>query len=428
MVSTNRRTVIGGMLAGAAASGLGLPAWAQDQRIRHYWWGNPDRDARTYAVIEQFEADNPGVEVAGETVAWGDYWTKLATQAAGGNMADLVQMDYRYIFEYVRRGALLPLDEYMGNTLDLSGFDEGGLDGGMLDGKLYAVNIGANSQVCVFNTRMVEEAGAEFDPITWTYEDHARVAQAIADATPEGVYGSDDNSIANVVGLECWLQQHGRPFYDAEGDVQVSAQDVIDYWKYWDELRKSGAVRNPEATISLLNASMAEAGIVTGATAMSFYWSNQIVGVQSLMQDKVGAAMFPHLAGGEPGQFIKPSMFLSMTRDTANPELATKYIDNWVKGPEATRILGLERGIPLSADVREALIPDLNEPELVSIEYFEAIQPHVGPLPPPQPNGAGEVEAAYQRIGSEVILGRTSIEDGASEFVEMAERIIKRAS
>jgi multiple sugar transport system substrate-binding protein len=161
---------------------------------------------------------------------------------------------------------------------------------------------------------------------------------------------------------------------------------------------------------------------------MSYYWSNQIVGIQSLSQDLIGAAMYPHLAGGAPGQFIKPSMFLSMTRDAGDPELATAYINNWVNGEEATKILGLERGIPLSAAVRESLIPQLNEPELLSIEYFDAIQDHVGPLPPPQPNGAGEVEAAFQRIGSNVILGQTSIEDGAGEFVEMAERIIKRAS
>ncbi len=35
---------------------------------------------------------------------WSDYWTKMATQVAGKNMADVIQMDYRYIAEYARRG------------------------------------------------------------------------------------------------------------------------------------------------------------------------------------------------------------------------------------------------------------------------------------------------------------------------------------
>ena len=128
MTNLTRRKMLGVMAAGAggvaASSLMGTSALAQEMRIRHYWWGNPSRDERTFKVIELFQENHPGVEVSGETVGWSDYWTKLATQTAGGNMADLVQMDYRYLFEYARRGAIQPLDPYIGNTLDLSNFDQ----------------------------------------------------------------------------------------------------------------------------------------------------------------------------------------------------------------------------------------------------------------------------------------------------------------
>ena len=56
-----------------------------------------------------------------ETYAWNDYWQKLATQAAGKNLPDLIQMDYRFIFEYARRQQLAALDEFIGKQLRARG-------------------------------------------------------------------------------------------------------------------------------------------------------------------------------------------------------------------------------------------------------------------------------------------------------------------
>uniref|UniRef100_UPI0031010407 extracellular solute-binding protein n=1 Tax=Neorhizobium sp. EC2-8 TaxID=3129230 RepID=UPI0031010407 len=128
MTKLTRRTLLGAIGAAAAASALpAVPAFAAGRSIRHYWWGNPERDKRTFAVIDTFQKKNAGIAVSGETIGWGDYWTKMATQTAGRNMADLVQMDYRFLFEYVNRGALKPLDEFAGKSLMIADFDKGPL-------------------------------------------------------------------------------------------------------------------------------------------------------------------------------------------------------------------------------------------------------------------------------------------------------------
>ena len=135
-----RRTLLG---TGAAL----LAARAQAQattRLRLYWWGGVERAERTNKTAELYMKSHPTITVAGETVGWGDYWTRLATQAAGRNMADVLQMDYGYIFEYARRGALLPLDAFVSKELDLSGFDAASIDGGKVDGKIYGVSLGLN--------------------------------------------------------------------------------------------------------------------------------------------------------------------------------------------------------------------------------------------------------------------------------------------
>lgn len=423
MVNLTRRGALG-VIGGTAAS-LGLPAYAADRSIRHFWWGNPERDKRTFAVIEVFQKNHPDISVSGETMGWGDYWTKMATQTAGRNMADVIQMDYRFLSEYVLRGALKPLDPHIGKTLDLSNFDEGPLSGGYVDGKLYAINIGSNSQGLAINARMFEEYGVDADIYTWDWAEFAAACDKITTASNGAVKGSEDMSLSESM-MEVWLRQNGYNFYSDDGVVQAKAEDIAAYWNTWKEMRDAGIVLGPDNT-ARLDKQMGEFGVITGESAMTEAWSNQFVAVQSLMSDPVGAAMYPHKKDGEFGQFIKPSQFISMTRDCEDEEAAALYINDWINDPEETAILGLERGIPGNPNVRAALEPNFSKAEALSVAYFSNIQDKVGALPKPEPKGAGEVKDAFKRIGTDVVLGNISTDEAAGIFVEDAVAIIDRA-
>ncbi len=426
MMKITRRTLLGTIGATAAASALSaIPAMAADRTIRHYWWGNPERDKRTFAVIDLFQKHHAGIKVSGETIGWKDYWTKMATQTAGGNMADLIQMDYRYLFEYVRRGALKPLDEYIGKSLMIGDFDPAPLSGGKVDGKLYGLNIGSNSQVLVYNTKAFADAGIKADVINWTREEFPAICEKITSATGGKMKGSDDLSTSVDI-MQVWVRQNGREFYDADGKVTATAEDIASFWEYWAEMRKAGVVAGKDKTV-VINPPLGETGIVTGGTAISQFWSNQMVGIQALMKDKVGAAMFPHKKGGAYGQFIKPSMFMSLTRDAKDVDAAIAYMNDWVNDPESTKVLGLERGIPCSPKVRAALKPSLSDTEKDAVAFFDAIQDRVGKLPLPEPKGAGEVYELFTRSASEVVLGNIKPSEAAGRFIQDAQDIVDRA-
>src|SRR5690606_30632177 len=192
----NRRTFMGAAGSLVALSAFGRPALAQGTQIRHFWWGNPERDKRTFAVIDLYNQKQSDVTVVGETLGFADYFTKLTTQIAGGNMPDVIQQGYGVLFEYIENGAVVPLDDYVGNTLDISRIDQSGIDAGTVDGKLYALTIGANSHMAMYNSRLYEAAGIvageNFDPYGWSYDDIGRIGAAIREAT--GVAGTDDNT------------------------------------------------------------------------------------------------------------------------------------------------------------------------------------------------------------------------------------------
>ncbi len=123
--------------ASQAAAGGGAPI-----NMQVAWWGSQNRHDRTIKVLEMFMQENRNVKLTWEFAAFNDYWTRLTTQAAGGNLPCLIQHDYQYIGEWVKRNQLMPLDQFVENgTIDATNIAEGYLNGGRLgpDNKLYAV-------------------------------------------------------------------------------------------------------------------------------------------------------------------------------------------------------------------------------------------------------------------------------------------------
>jgi multiple sugar transport system substrate-binding protein len=433
MSRLNRRTFM--TKAGAAASSvamlsaLGPQAFAQDKQIRHFWWGNPERDKRTFAVIDLYNGKTPGTVVSGETLGFADYFTKLTTQIAGGNMPDVIQQGYGVLFEYIANGAVVPLDDYLGKSLDISRIDQSAIDAGTVDGKFYALSIGANSHMAAYNTRLFEEAGivpgTDFDPYGYTYDDVARIGAEIARAT--GIPGTDDNT-ADYQNFSDFIVQKGSLIFNPDGSYGATQEIVEEYWSIWQAIREAGATPpGPESAGLAGVADLSQKGIVTGKSAMSYGWSNQLVGLQGLMEDRLGVAMYPNTPAMTPGSVVQPSQFICLTRDSVDPEAATAYMSAFVNDLDMTAILGLERGIPSQADVREALQPSLSETEALSVEFFAGIQGKTSRLEPPPPSGANEVEQTFQRVAVSVLLGDKSIPEVAADFLAQTKAILARA-
>jgi multiple sugar transport system substrate-binding protein len=431
MSKLNRRLFMGAAGSVVALSALGRPAFAQGTQIRHFWWGNPERDRRTFAVIDIFNQKNPNITVSGETLGFADYFTKLTTQIAGSNMPDVIQQGYGVLFEYIANGAVVPLDDYVGKSLDISRIDQSAIDAGTVDGKFYALSIGANSHMAIYNTRLYEEAGitigegADFDPYGYTYDDLARIGAQIKEAT--GVPGTEDNT-ADYQNFSDFIAQKGVAMFNEDGTYGATQEIVEEYWSTWQKIREAGATPAGPESAGLAGVSdLSQLGVVTGKAATSYVWSNQLVGAQGLVEDPLGAAMYPNTPDMIPGSIIQPSQFVCLTRDSVDPEAATAYMSAFVNDLDMTGVLGLERGIPSNPDVRAALEPTLSAAEAVSVAFFDAIQGKTAALAPPPPSGSNEVEQTFERVAVSVLLGEKSIPEVAKDFLAQAKAILARA-
>jgi multiple sugar transport system substrate-binding protein len=119
-------------------------------------------------------------------------------------------------------------------------------------------------------------------------------------------------------------------------------------------------------------------------------------------------------------------MLMSVSASSKNADAAVAFVNYLVEDPEGTKALGVERGVPASEKIRNALTPELDELGKTMVEYIQMLTPKVGSLPPPPPNGAGENSFLLKKVAEEVAFGKLSTNEGGEKFVEQAAANLKR--
>jgi multiple sugar transport system substrate-binding protein len=423
---SRRNLLLAGAGLAGAVSTLSPAAFAQENtRMRMFWWGSKERGERTIAANQLFVGKNAGVTIDGEMLGWNDYWPRMATQAAARNLADVIQMDYRYLSEYSRRGALRPLDEYMPGILDIADFGANSIDCGRVEGKLYGVNLGNNSFSMLMNKTLFEEHGIALPRYGTTWAQFGELCSALGQAVNKSGFGGSADAGGQEPGLEAWVRQRGKALYDNDGKLGYAVDDLAEWLAFWDGLRKTkGCV--PAEVQALDKNNIETASLTNGKSATAFAHSNQMVAYQGLNQDELEMGMYP--VGEKPGQYLKPSMMLSVSTNSKNPELAAKLINFWVKDPLAVRVLGVERGIPPSPASREVAKETLNDLGKAVAAYVAFVSDKVGALPPPPPKGAGEIEVMLRKTNELVGFGQMTAMEAAKRHVEDAIAILARAA
>ncbi len=421
-----RRFVGAGLAMSALPHMIGRGALAQEPaNIRMIWWGGDERSRRTEAAVELFRQANPGIAIQTESMGWDDYWARLATQVAGGNAPDFIQMDYRYMFEYARRGAIRPLDEFMGKELKIADFGQANLDSCSMDGKLYGGNVGVNAYTLLLDTAAWNEAGLEPPGHDMTWD---TFAEKCADFTKTNkrprVYATADGSCQEAL-FEAWLRSQGKALYTPDGTLGFDADDAARWFAYWAEMRKASSCV-PADVQALYKFSPESSPIVLRRAATDFGHSNQFVAFQTLIDVDLAITGTPVMEGGAPAQYFKPSQLFAISSGAKNPAAVARLINFLIREPEGAKILGLDRGVPASPEIRDVIMPELDETGRKVVQFIEDMSPRIGQLPPSPPQGAGEVNDTIIRISQEVGFDALTPEEGGANLVDEAAAILKR--
>jgi multiple sugar transport system substrate-binding protein len=389
--------------------------------IRFDWWGNPDRAAVTEKAVALFETKNPNITVETSYAEFGAYFQKLATQVAGGGAPDVFQMDYRYVREYADRNQLAPLNE--GDArVDTAKVNEQLLSGGTVNGKLYGIPPTQNTQVFNYDPAEWAKAGATAPRDGWTWADLTAAAQKISDASGGKVRG-----VADFGGVEdwfeVWLRQQGRTLYTEDGKLGYGAAEVTRWWQLTDGMRRSGAA-TPASVTAKMDGSQANDPVTQKVASAGFlYDSGFTPQTWEIMGREMKLTPFPS-DSGKLGQYAKPAMMFSIAQRSEHKAAAAKLINFLLGDPAAGEILGMSRGLPANAELRDKVGAALTGPPLVAFQYEQQVGSALEQAPPPPPKGAGTVKTTFQRSYDDVIFQRSPIPQAAEKFIGEAQSAI----
>ncbi|WFR63482.1 ABC transporter substrate-binding protein [Paenibacillus amylolyticus] len=390
--------------------------------LRMTWWGSQTRHDLTTKVIQLFEEKHPGITIKPEYSGWDGYFDKLTTQVAGSNAPDIIQMDYAFLTDFARRGALLDLTPFAeSKELRTEDHDQSMITAGSIDDKLYAITLGVNAPGVIYDATVFQELGIEEPQESWTWKDFGDIATKIAAAKGEGFYGSADISGTTNM-FEVFIRQSGKGLFDG-GTMTATSEELQQWFDMWGALRENGGVTTAEITASTTNA-LETRPISLGTAAMDFAWSNQLLTFQQVNKNqdhKLGIQVLPHGVNEQQiGEYLKPGQFLSGYGKTKHPKEVAMFIDFMVNDPEATAILGSERGVPVNSSIRAQMQPTLPEAEQAIFQFIDTVSKHSSEIDPPYPQGFAEVDTSFKSASEQIAFGQGSTPDVIAQFIEGA--------
>ncbi|MBD8070609.1 ABC transporter substrate-binding protein [Bacillus sp. PS06] len=390
--------------------------------LRMSWWGSQSRHDQTKEIIDLFEKENPNIKIEPSFTGFDGYFDKMAAEAAGNNLPDIMQQNFgEYLNQYADKGLLEDLTPFVENgTINMDGVSETVLESGTQDGQLLGIPTGTNALVAFYNQDMFDEAGVSAPADDWTWDDFAKISEDIAAAT--GKYGARLMEPKNL--FEYYLRTQGYKMFNEDGTGLGYDDDqlLVNYFNMNKELVEKKAL--PAYDVIQQIKGVEDELIARGDAAIDFRWSNQATAVTATIPDaNIQMQVLPG-PGNDQGMYLKPAMLWSIPKSSKHKEEAAKFIDFFINNIEVYNISGSDRGVPLKQEIRDELAANLSETDKKVFDYISKVTEKSSPIDSNFPASASEVLDRLATFDEQVIYGQLSPEEGAKQFRQEAEQIL----
>lgn len=390
------------------------------------WWGGQARHDYTQTLLDTYTANNPNVTFEASPSDWDGYFDKLSVQATGGEMPDIIQMDYLYISTYAANNTLADLKPFTDSgALNVSDISENLLKTGNVDGKQVAVPVSVSVLALGTNPDVLAEAGIDEISPDWTWDDFIATCKKVKETS--GKYGFASN-IPDTNWVQYWVRQYGYNLYNADGSA-LGFDDpsiIADFMKLQKDLVDVGAMPNPDQYAQIKALDHGARPVAVGDAAFTENWNNYPIIVKDA-NPNVSLTYLPNKPGGKKGLWQKPGMFFTIAENSKHKEEAAKFIDWFVNSEEANDIIQAERGVPASSKIRDYMVGgNLSDQQKRMFEYVDGGADFYGETPAPDPQGNAEVNDLLKQYFDRVLFGQMAPDQAAQSFFDDANAVLGR--
>ncbi len=319
--------------------------------LRFLWWGSESRHKATLEAIKLFEEKNPGIKIKAEYGGTDGYFQKLSTQLTGNTAPDIMQVDYIWLFNFSKSGDGFYDINQLKDEFNLTNYTEEDLSYTTINGKLNAIPVGMNGRAFFFNKSLYERAGIE---IPKTFDE-----LLAADKVLKQKIGPNTKSLDIVTSdsgamffVEYYVEQkYGKPLINTDNKVGVTKEELADAFKFYKMLTDSGAVISAKDRAGAGNYPDDQNPLwINGELGGVLNWNTMIGAYGDMLKkgDTMAAGDFLTGIGDHKSAYLKVNMTLAINKNTKYPKEAAKFLNFLLSDPEAAKILGTVRGIPLN--------------------------------------------------------------------------------
>lgn len=392
--------------------------------LRVTWWGSQTRHDLTMAAIEKFEEKYPYITVEAEFTSWDGYWSKLATQVAGGLMPDVIQMDYQYLNQYAQSGVLADLTPFFeSGAIDVSNVAQSVIDSGAVNGTVYALSTGTNALATFYRKDVLDEAGVEM-PMEPTLDEFYEIAATVYEKT-----GRTQDTLVGKDALRNLLRSYGLQLFNETNDG-LGFDDPKYLVRTWQD-RLDAVAAGWCLDVGETSATTAFDAMVSDSWA-SWHWTNELAAYQEGSDCELELACWPVPEDAQMSPaYFKASMYWSINENSAVKDAAALFIDFFTNDKDCFDIVGIDRAMPISSEMLAYITPTLDETSQKVAAYLEYLgqEGKTTPIMPPDASASGEVEALMGEYFEAVQYGQVDdLTAWAQEFMDEANAILKKAA
>jgi raffinose/stachyose/melibiose transport system substrate-binding protein len=300
-----------------------MPALAADPVTLTFWHNHPEWKDRVQAILDKFEAENPGIHIQLDEIPGPDYTPKMNTALSAGEAPDIIELQPGpQMRAAAESGYVLDLT----GKVDLSALTPSALDAAQIDGKVYGVPVFGEYTVGLYYNKDIFAANSLIPPKTsdelmklCAVLKGKGIAPMIAPAQdgviPAFLYMLSASSILGPEGLNS-VRKGERKLTDP--DVLAAAKFLQDLYPCFED----GALGTPyvegKALFALGKGAMMEGG---SADYAGFTQTNPKV--------NLGVVPFPALPGGKGSTVTGMEGAFAVNSQSKGKDAAVKFL-NWM--------------------------------------------------------------------------------------------------
>lgn len=241
--------------------------------ITYAYWDKKQEDLME-DLVENFNKDNPDINVELELTPFDQYFTKLDAAATGDSLPDVFWMNGPNIDKYAENDMIEPInDNIEEDDIDLDNYPDGLKEIYQHENETYALPKDYDTIGLWYNKELFDEADVDYPDESWEWEDMVDAAKEITDES-EDVYGfaaSIKDSQATF--LNTILENDGYILSDDKTEAGFDDPNTIEgLQKYYDLIDK----HEVSPTHAQMETTKADEMFESGRVAMIFQGSYMI--------------------------------------------------------------------------------------------------------------------------------------------------------